>query len=251
MFKDPDLERLRLQGHVDELVGQVKGGKEATVYLMRRGDELLAAKVYADLESRSFRNDARYWSGVHIADKRVERAMRKHSRTGRAAQHGIWVMREYINLWRLHEAGVRVPRPAIGPSAKECAEAGSVVLMEFIGEGDQPAPRLSDVKLDGAEAQAALEQSVQILLALARMGLVHGDLSTYNLLWHEGQVVLIDVPQVIDVRSAQREAEELLARDVDSLLTSFRRHRVELPAEELLSQALTLLRARTTGGQDD
>jgi RIO kinase 1 len=236
---------------VDELVGQVKGGKEATVYLMRRGDELLAAKVYADLESRSFRNDARYWSGVHIADKRVERAMRRRSRTGRAAQHGIWVMREYINLWRLHEAGVRVPRPAIGPSAKECAEAGSVVLMEFIGAGDQPAPRLSDVKLDEAEARSALEQSVEILLALARMGLVHGDFSTYNLLWHEEQVVLIDVPQVIDVRSAQREAEELLVRDVESLQTSFRRHRVELPAEELLSQALTLLRARTTGGQDD
>ena len=236
---------------MDELVGQVKGGKEATVYLMRRGDELLAAKVYAALESRSFRNDARYWSGVHIADKRVERAMRRRSRTGRAAPHGICVMREYINLWRLHEAGGPVPRPAIGPSAKECAEAGSVVLMEFIGVGDQPAPRLSDVKLEGPEARSALEQSMQILLALARLGLVHGDLSTYNLLWHEERVVLIDVPQVIDVRSAQREAEELLARDVDSLLTSFRRHRVELPAEELLSQALPLLRARPTGGQDD
>src|SRR5690554_5289646 len=66
VFSDPDLEGLRLRGYVDELVGQVKGGKEATVYLMRRGEELLAAKVYADLESRSFRNDATYWSGVHI-----------------------------------------------------------------------------------------------------------------------------------------------------------------------------------------
>ena len=248
VFADPDLEGLRLRGYIDELIGQVKGGKEATVYLMRRGEERLAAKVYADLESRSFRNDAAYWSGVHIGDKRVERAIRKHSRTGRAAQHGIWVMREYSNLWRLHEAGVPVPKPLVGPGAKECAEAGSVVLMEFIGEGDQPAPRLSDVKLEAAEARSALDQSVEILLALANMGLVHGDFSTYNLLWHKGRVVLIDVPQVLDVRSAAREAKELLERDVDSLLTSFRRHRVEVDGEELKRKAHAALRTRTKGG---
>lgn len=248
VFADPDLEGLRLRGYIDELVGQVKGGKEATVYLMRRGEELLAAKVYADLESRSFRNDAAYWSGVHIGDKRVERAMRKHSRTGRAAQHGLWVMREYANLWRLHEAGLPVPRPAVGPSAKECAEAGSVVLMEFIGEGEVPAPRLSDVRLEEAEARDALDQSVELLLALARMGLVHGDFSTYNLLWHEGRAVLIDVPQVLDVRTAERQALELLERDVGSLLESFRRHRVEVDASELKSRAVAELRRRTKGG---
>jgi len=249
MFADADMEGLRLRGYFDELVGQVKGGKEATVYLMRRGDELLAAKVYADLESRSFRNDATYWSGVHIGDKRVERAIRKHSRTGRVAQHGIWVMREYANLWRLHEAGVPVPKPLVGPGAKECAEAGSVVLMEFIGDGDLPAPRLSDVRLEAEEARSALDQSMEILLKLAKLGLVHGDFSTYNLLWHEGRVVLIDVPQVLDVRSASRQAVELLERDVESLQTSFRRHRVEFDTEELRSRAVTALRKHTKGGR--
>lgn len=248
VFADPDLEGLRLRGYVDELVGQVKGGKEATVYLMRKGEEYLAAKVYADLESRSFRNDARYWTGVHIGDKRVERAMRKHSRTGRAAQHGLWVMREYSNLWRLYEAGVPVPRPAVGPGAKECAEAGGVVLMEFIGDGTVPAPRLSDAKLEPEDARSAWEQSTQILLALARMGLVHGDFSTYNLLWHEGRVVLIDVPQVLDVRRAAKEARQLLERDVESLLTSFRRHRVDTDAAELKRAALAALQERTKGG---
>lgn len=139
MFADADLERLRLRGHVDELLGQVKGGKEATVYLMRRGDDRLAAKVYADLESRSFRNDANYWSGVHIGDKRIEKALKKRSRAGQAAQQGIWVLREYLNLWRLTEAGIPVPRPALGPEVSECTAAGSVVLMEFIGRDDEPA----------------------------------------------------------------------------------------------------------------
>ncbi len=244
VFADPDLEGLRKRGHIDELVGQVKGGKEATVYLMRRGDELLAAKVYADLESRSFRNDAAYWSGVHIADKRVERAIRSHSRTGRAAQHGIWVMREYANLWRLHEAGVPVPKPLIGPSAKECAEAGAVVLMEFIGEGELPAPRLSDVKLEPEEARPLLDQSIEILMQLARLGLVHGDFSAYNLLLHDGRVVLIDVPQILDVRSAETEAVQLLKRDVASLLSSFRRHRVEVDAAALERAAVAELKSR-------
>ena len=248
VFADPDLEGLRRKGLIDELVGQVKGGKEATVYLMRRGDELVAAKVYADLESRSFRNDAAYWSGVHVADKRVERAIRNRSRMGRAAQHGIWVMREYANLWRLHEAGLPVPKPLVGPSVKDCAEAGAVVLMEFIGKGEVPAPRLSDVKLEPEEARPLLDLSIAILMQLARMGLVHGDFSAYNLLLHDERVVLIDVPQILDVRSAETEAEELLRRDVTSLLSSFRRHRVEVDAAELERRAVAELRARAKGG---
>src|SRR5690554_5639034 len=191
LFKDPDMERLRKKGYIDEFMRLVKGGKEATVYLVKRGQERLAAKVYADIQSRSFRKDGAYWSGVHIADQRVERALRQRSRRGRAAQQAIWVMREYANLWRLTEAGLSVPRPAVGPAVTECAEAGSVVLMEFIGDGDAPAPRLSDVRFGSDErerAEKALSQSVAILLGLADLGLVHGDYSTYNLLWHDGRV---------------------------------------------------------------
>ncbi len=219
----------------------MKGGKEATVYLVGRGEERLAAKVYADLESRSFRNDAGYWAGVYVPDRRVAKALKQRSRVGQAAQQAIWVMREYANLWRLVEAGLPVPRPAIGPAVSECAEAGSVVLMEFVGHGDTPAPRLSDVRLSAAEAEAAYRQSVDLLLRLARLGLVHGDFSTYNLLWHDGRVVLIDVPQLLEVASAARQARELLERDVVSLVTSFRRHRVEGDAEALRREALRSL----------
>lgn len=247
VFSDADLERLRLRGYFDTLIGQVKGGKEATVYLMGKGDERLVAKVYADLESRSFRNDANYWSGVHIGDKRIEKALKKRTRAGQAAQMGIWVLREYLNLWRLHDAGLPVPKPKIGPEVKECAAAGSVVLMEFIGHDDEPAPRLSDVKLGPDDAQSALDQSIKILLDLAKMGLVHGDFSTYNLLWHDGRVVLIDVPQILDARSAAKESRELLIRDVNSLLTSFKRHRVEFDAFALQRQAQAHLNEVTKG----
>lgn len=221
----------------------MKGGKEATVYLVTRGEERLAAKVYADLESRSFRNDTGYWAGVYIADQRVAKAMKQRSRVGQAAQQAIWVAREYANLWRLVEASLPVPRPAVGPAVSECAEAGGVVLMEFVGTGDTPAPRLSDVRLTPAKAESAYRQSVDLLLKLARLGLVHGDFSTYNLLWHDSRAVLIDVPQMLEAESAGRQARELLERDVASLVTSFRRHGVEGDAATLRREVLRAAQA--------
>ena len=221
-FADADMQRLYHRGYFDEFVGLVKGGKEATVYLVKRGEEHLAAKVYADLASRSFRNDAVYWSGVHLADERIAKALKQKSRAGQIAQIQFWVLREYVNLWRLHEAGLPVPKPALGPEVSVCAEAGSIVLMEFIGHGDQPAPRLADVRLAPDEAQEAFRQSSDILVRLAKMGLVHGDYSTYNLLWHDGKVIMIDVPQLVELKDSP-EALQLLKRDVTSLLTSFRR----------------------------
>lgn len=236
-FADADMQNLLDRGYFDRFVGEVKGGKEATVFLVARGEERLAAKVYSDIEARTFRNDAVYWSGFHISDARVRKAMQRHTKAGRRAQQGIWVSREYHYLWRLFEAGVAVPKPAVGPQVSAIAEAGSVVLMQFLGVGDAPAPRLSDVRLPPEDAQDAFAQSVALLNKLAGLGLVHGDLSTYNLLWHDHEVWLIDVPQVVEL-SVGREALELLARDVRSLLTSFRRLGIEGDAEALMREAL-------------
>lgn len=219
-FKDRDLKRLRAGGWFDELHGLVRGGKEATVYLVTKGETRLAAKVYADLEARSFRNDAPYWEGLRFEDERLARALKRRSRAGRRAQVALWVMREYANLWRLHQAGVRVPVPALPDEASAWAAAGAVVLMEFIGSGDEPAPRLADLRLEPAEAQSAFDQAADMAVRLAELGLVHGDLSTYNLLWHEGQVVMIDLPQVMDVRVGP-VAGELLERDISTLTGTF------------------------------
>lgn len=226
-FGDPDMQSLYARGYFDTLIGMVKGGKEATVFLVGRGEERYAAKVYADIEARSFQNDGAYWAGVAITDARIAKAMRQRTRAGQAARIGMWVGREYSHLWLLHRAGLPVPKPAVGPEPSQIAEAGSVVLMEFVGEGDAPATRLSEARLSQDDALRASEQSVGILVRLARLGLVHGDFSTYNLLWHGGRVVLIDVPQMVELRSGQA-ARELLERDVRSLATSFRRLRVEL-----------------------
>ncbi|HRP47548.1 MAG TPA: RIO1 family regulatory kinase/ATPase [Trueperaceae bacterium] len=234
-FSDKDLRRLHARGYFDTFVGLVKGGKEATVYLVMRGETPLAAKVYADLESRSFRNDAPYWEALKFEDERLARALKRKSRAGRQAQIALWVMREYANLWRLHDAGVRVPVPALPAEPSAWSSAGAVVLMEFIGTGDDPAPRVADVRLEPAQAQAAYEQAVEIAVSLARLGLVHGDLSTYNLLWHEGEVVLIDLPQVMDVRVG-RAASELLARDLNSLAATFEALGATVDVDDLRSR---------------
>lgn len=232
MFADADMQALYDRGHFDTLIGELKGGKEATVYLVGREDERLAAKVYADIEARSFRDDRVYWQGFHIGDARIAKAMQQRSKAGLRAQQGIWVEREYHYLWLLHQAGVRVPRPALGPEPYHYQEAGAVVLMEFVGEGDEPAPRLSDIRLSPADAESSFSQTVEILRRLCGLGLVHGDLSTYNLLWHRGQVWLIDVPQMVSAGDT-RAARDLLERDARSLATSFRRLGVQVDAAAL------------------
>jgi len=235
-FADDDMQFLLDRGYFDSFVGELKGGKEATVFLVAKGEERLAAKVYSDIQARTFRNDAVYWSGFYIGDQRTGKAMRQRTSTGKRAQQAIWVAREYHYLWRLHQAGLPVPRPAVGPEVSAIAEAGSVVLMEFIGEGDDPAPRLSDVRLPPDQAAEAYRQTADIFAALTRLGLVHGDLSTYNLLWHDGTVRLIDVPQMVEL-AVGAVARELLERDARPIVTSFRKHRVEGDPAALLRSA--------------
>lgn len=237
-FADPDMQMLYDRGYFERFVGELKGGKEATVFLVAKGEQRLAAKVYADLDVRTFRNDAVYWSGFYISDTRARKAMQSRSRTGKRVQHGIWVTREYHYLWRLHREGLPVPRPAVGPEPSAIDEAGSVVLMEFIGVGDVPAPRLSDVRLAREDADSAYAQTAAIFTRLTQLGLVHGDLSTYNLLWQDGKVWLIDVPQVVEIE-ASPAARELLARDARSIVTSFRRLGIDGDGDALLRAALS------------
>lgn len=236
-FADPDMQSLFDRGYFDSFIGELKGGKEATVFLVGRGEERLAAKVYTDIAVRTFRNDDVYWSGFYIGDVRTVKAMKQHTLAGQRARQGIWVNREYHYLWRLFQEGLPVPRPAVGPGPSDLAEAGSVVLMQFIGDGDVPASRLSDLRLEPDAAQEAYRQSVELARSLSRLGLVHGDLSTYNLLWHQGQVWLIDVPQVVEL-SVGRAAVDLVHRDARSLTTSFRRLGVHADAAALARDLL-------------
>ena len=226
------LRRLQERGFIHDIVGELKSGKEATVYLGRSPLGDIAVKIFRDIEVRSFKSDQRYLDGRWVGDARLAKAIRRRSGRGLRALKAMWAAHEYLMLWRLWRAGVPVPEPLVGPEAFDIADAGEVVVMRFVGDPDAPAPRLSDAVLDAEAARSAFEQSVEVMAACWRLGVVHGDLSTYNLLWWQDRVVLIDFPQAMDRQ--QPGAREVLAQDAASLTLSFRKLGVEADADELL-----------------
>jgi RIO kinase 1 len=200
---------------VDTELGILKTGKEADVFLLRRGIPgtdrscLLAAKRYRSAEHRMFHRDSGYLEGRRTRESRINRATSSRSAFGRQAIAGQWASAEFGALARLHAAGVPVPYPA--------QILGTELLLEFIGSADgTAAPRLAETRPGPAELAGLWDQLVQALVALARDGLAHGDLSAYNLLVHDGQLVLIDLPQVVDVIANPRGAW-FLARDADNI----------------------------------
>ena len=217
-FKDPGLEELHERGVVDELLRQLKSGKEATVYMGRGPRGLVAIKIYTDLSMRSFKNEGIYREGRHIGDARLQRAIDQRSRIGMSAQQMLWIEEEHRQLRALHAAGVPVPRPL--------GQSGRVIAMEFIGDENGPAPRISDIRLERREALDAFEQSITNLGLILRSGRVHGDYSAYNILWWHGRAVVIDLPQVVEL-DANHNAQALLRRDAESLCHTFGRFGID------------------------
>ena len=207
-------------GLVDEVIRQLMSGKEATIYVVRCGDEIRCAKVYKEANQRAFRQAADYQEGRRVKNSRQARAMEKGSRYGRKMQEEVWQNAEVDALYRLAGAGVRVPQPYI------CFEG--VLLMELVTDSEgSVAPRLADVELDAARAlelhAALLKEVVKMLCA----GLIHGDLSEYNILVDELGPVIIDLPQAVDA-AGNNNAGSMLERDVENLTTFFSRHVPEL-----------------------
>lgn len=231
-FTDPELQRLYEARKINELLSELKSGKEATVYLVEGPDGLMAAKIYADLEVRSFKNDSAYRQGRFVGDVRTARAIGSRSRHGLSAQQHMWVEHEYRQLWIMHDAGIPAPKPMIGPMASDIHEAGRVVLMELIGDREAPAPRLSDVRLDAAAAHDAFEQAADITTRLAVLGKAHGDMSTFNLLWWQERVICIDVPQMVDL-TENPAFMDFLRKDIATLCKSFARLGVRADPEQL------------------
>ena len=200
---------------VDTELGIVKTGKEADVFLLRRAVPqtdrscLLAAKRYRSAEHRMFHRDSGYLEGRRTRESRVNRAMSSRSAFGRQAIAGQWAAAEFVALGRLYEAGVPVPYPA--------QVLDTELLLEFIGSPDGiAAPRLAETRPGRAELAGLWDQLVQALVALARDGLAHGDLSAYNLLVHDDRLVMIDLPQVVDVIANPRGAF-FLTRDAENI----------------------------------
>lgn len=225
-FDDPDLQVLFERGVLAELLWQMQSGKEATVYAATGQGGRLAAKIYSDPRARSFKRDDVYREGRFVSRARFKKAKEQASKTGLPAEHILWVEEEFRQLQTLHRAGIPVPRPV--------AHEGSVILMGFIGD-EHPAPRLADAALTQGEAEDAFEQSLSHLAAMLGLGLVHGDYSAFNLLWWGGRVYVIDLPQMVKLKE-NRRAGELLERDVQSLLKSFRSLGVEAEPGEVLQR---------------
>ena len=212
-FENADLNELSRMGFLDELITGIKTGKEASVYLGRNSTGLVAVKMYTDLRVRSFKRDASYREGRYIGDARIRKAIEQGSQAGLNAHQILWVQEEFRQMQYLAEHGVKVP--------KAIAVNGIALVMEFIGdENGNPAPRISDLKMEKTEAEEALRQSVRNLKLIVQSGRVHGDYSTFNILWHKETAVAIDFPQVLEFKH-NPNAEAFLERDVRSLCKSF------------------------------
>jgi RIO kinase 1 len=201
------------EGLIDSVERQLMSGKEATVYVVRCNQEIRCAKVYKEASQRSFRQAASYQEGRKVKNSRQARAMEKGTRYGRKMQEEVWQNAEVDALYRLAAAGVRVPKPYI------CFEG--VLLMELLTDANgNAAPRLNDVPLNEAMALDYHAQLLKQVVLMLCAGVVHGDLSEYNILVDAAGPVIIDLPQAIDA-AGNTEAGAMLERDVNNLRNFF------------------------------
>ena len=223
MKAPPRLQSLVEEGLIDSVVRQLMSGKEAMVYVVRRGDETLCAKIYKEATNRSFRQAVDYTENRKVKNSRSARAIAKGSKFGRQEQEAAWQSAEVDALYRLADAGVRVPQPY-----NFC---DGVLLMELVtdAKGDA-APRLNDVAFT---PQQALAHHATLITEVVRMlcaGVVHGDLSEFNILLAHSEVagqpdgidfpVIIDLPQAVDA-AGNNHAQRMLMRDVANLRDFF------------------------------
>lgn len=203
------LQPLIEDGLVDEVLRPLMNGKEAAVYVVRCGEEIRCAKVYKEAAQRSFKQAVHYQEGRKVRNSRQARAMEKGSRFGRQQQEAAWQQTEVDALYRLADAGVRVPTPY------GCFDG--VLLMELVTvEHDQVAPRLNDVILSPEQALADHAVLINYVVRMLCIGLIHGDLSEFNVLLDDAGPVIIDLPQAVDA-AANNNAEWMLARDVNRI----------------------------------
>jgi RIO kinase 1 len=211
-------------GVIDEVIRSLKSGKEATVYLVRSGAHTRCAKVYRNMAQRSFQRRAQYQEGRQVRGSRQARAIRKSTRFGRKEQEASWKNAEVDALYKLVAAGVRVPKPY--------GYFNDTLLMELVTDaaGD-PAPRLSEVDLTPETAREYHRFLIQQIVRMLSIGLIHGDLSGFNVLVGPDGPVIIDLPQAVNA-VGNNGARAMLERDVNNIRGTLGRFAPELLATE-------------------
>ena len=220
---------------VESELGILKTGKEADVFLVERvlGEDvnLLAAKRYRDTQHRQFRNDAAYRASKVADNTREARAMAKQTRFGTAVRAHTWAANEWLRLCRLWAIGVRVPYPV--------QVSGTEVMLEYLGDADQMAPRLVNAGASRGELRDLCDQAVDALRKMTWDGLVHADLSPYNVLVWDGQLAIIDLPQAVDLDD-NPNAYDFLQRDVTNLIGWFAKRGVDVDPSAIFTDLLDL-----------
>lgn len=209
------LQNLVAEGLVDGVVRQLKSGKEADVYVVRCGDETRAAKVYKEAHKRSFRQAVDYTENRKVRNSRQARAMAKGTAFGRQQQEAAWQSAEVDALYRLAAAGVRVPRPG--------NFLDGVLLMDLVTDANgDAAPRLNDLDFTAADAERHHATLIGEVVRMLCAGVIHGDLSEFNILLAADGPVIIDLPQAVDA-AGNNHAPRMLLRDVENLRNFFGR----------------------------
>jgi RIO kinase 1 len=225
---------------ITDVLALVRGGKEATVYCCRGAEDracpLVAAKVYRPRQFRQLRNDKMYREGrpllassgrsVKKTDNRLLRAVGKKTDFGVQVEHTSWLMYEYTTLEKLHAAGAAVPRPI--------AASDNAILMEYRGDVHTPAPALSDVRFDAGEAGPLFHEAIRNIRLMLNLGVIHGDLSAFNILWWDGAITLIDFPQVTNT-TGNPHAEFILRRDITRVCEYFASNGIACHADEIMA----------------
>ncbi len=207
-------------GLIDDVLRSLKSGKEADVFVVRCGDEIRCAKVYKEANKRNFRNNVLYQEGRNVRGSRQARAMEKGSRYGRKEAEEAWLSSEVDALYRLAAAGVSVPQPL--------GFFDGVLLMELVTDDDgNAAPRLGDVEFDADTARELHGVMIGEIVQMLCAGLVHGDLSQYNVLVGPDGPVIIDLPQAVNA-AGNNNAFSMLARDVENMSNYFGQFAPEL-----------------------